>query len=222
MGRFFDRLAPLHAAWSRAAKSPLAQQMRATLTQDLPSWLLEVSTLSPMEISDIARGLTSELDTLARVCAAEQKALGHRGARSELALRLSLARVTGVLVPVEATLAAYTNALRRSDPRLAAIAAKRSDYGQAAAATVPLVNGVSALRPVTTDCRRQAEVLRAALGDVVAGAQRIERDLRGTRAMDASAVAGAIAQAQVLVDWLRQAQQACVGEALAPVLVAAR
>jgi hypothetical protein len=216
MARFFDRLAPLRAAWSRAAKSPMALQMRTTLTQDLPSWLLELSTLSPVEIGDVAKGLTTELATLARVCAAEQKTLGQRGARNELAVRLSMARVAGVLVPVEATLNSYTNALRRSDPRLAAIAAKRSEYGQAAPATVPLMTRAPS-QLAANDCRQQAEVLRAALGDVVAGAQRIERDLRGTRAMDASAVAGAIAQAQVLVDWLRQAQQACVGAMPVPV-----
>lgn len=211
MGRFFDRLAPLREAWTRAAKSPLAQQMHATLTHDLPSWLLELSALTPVEVGDVAKGLTAELGTLAQVCAAEQKALGQRGARNELALRLSTARVNGVLVPVEATLTAYTNALRRSDPRLAAIAAKHSAYGQAAPATVPLVSG-AATQLAAGDCRKQAETLRAALGDVVAGAQRIERDLRGARAMDASAVAGAIAQAQVLVDWLRQAQQACANK----------
>jgi hypothetical protein len=126
-----------------------------------------------------------------------------------------------VLVPVEAMLTTYTNALRRSDPRLAAIAAKRSGYGQAAPTTVPLLSS-SPSQATAGDCKRQAEVLRAALGDVVAGAQRIERDLRGARATDASAVAGAIAQAQVLVDWLRQAQQACVGSTPAPVPVEAR
>ena len=218
---FFNRLAPMREAWSRAAKSPLAQQMRTTLTQDLPSWLLELSTLSPVEIGDIAKGLNAELAMLARVCAAEQKTLGQRGARNELALRLSMARVSGVLVPVEATLNSYSNALRRSDPRLAAIAAKRSGYGQAAPATVPLMSSAPA-RPAATDSRRQTEVLRAALGDVVAGAQRIERNLRGVRAMDASAVAGAIAQAQVLVDWLRQTQQACVGQMPEPVPVEVR
>jgi hypothetical protein len=221
MAGFFDRLAPLREAWTRAAKSPLAQQMHATLTQDLPSWLLELSTLSPVEIGDIAKGLTAELGTLAQVCAAEQKTLSQRGARSELALRLSLARVTGVLVPLEAMLTTYTIALRRSDPRLAAIAAKHSGYGQAAPATVPLLNGAPS-QLSANDCRRQAEALRTALGDVVAGAQRIERDLRGARSMEASAVAGAIAQAQVLVDWLRQAQQACAGQAPVPLPVVAR
>src|SRR5690348_867728 len=112
MARFFDRLAPLREAWARAAKSPLAQQMRATLTHDLPAWLLELSALTPIEIGDVAKGLTAELGTLAQVCAAEQKTLSQRGTRNELALRLSMARVNGVLVPVEATLNAYTNALR--------------------------------------------------------------------------------------------------------------
>jgi hypothetical protein len=221
MAGFFNRLNSAREAWSKAAKSTLAQAMHSTLTQELPLWLHELSRLSAVEVGDISRGLTSELNTLAQVCAAEQKTLSQRGTRNELALRLSMARVTGVLVPLEATLTTYTNALRRSDPRLAAIAAKRSGYGQAAPATVPLMNGTPS-QASASDCKRQADVLRSALGDVVAGAQRIERDLHGARAMDAAAVAGAIAQAQVLVDWLRQAQQVCVGQMPAPVPVEVR
>jgi hypothetical protein len=201
MTSIIGRLQSVRDVWTQAAKSPFGQQVRAAIAHDLPAFLLELGALTPMEARDLSRGLNEALANLIRTCGEEQKLLGSRHGRNALALRMSLARISGVLTPLEATLSSYALALQRSDPRMAAISLA---YASPAAAAAPVAPDVA-----PCDCRQAADELRRVLRDIAAGAQRIQPALRGDRAADASVVAGAIEQAQVLVGWLRQGQRRC-------------
>jgi hypothetical protein len=126
---------------------------------------------------------------------------------------MSLARIGGVAAPLEATLSYYAQALRRSDPCLAAIPSAHRTLAGRVARSVP------AARPnlQASDCRKVAEDLRGTLRDAAMGAQRVQATLRGRDAADPTTVAGAIAQAQVLVGWLREARNQIAGVADAQV-----
>lgn len=203
----FNRLQSVRALATRAASSPLAKQMHATLTRELPSWLLELSALTTVEVRDISGGLNGDLARLIKVCEGEQKLLGSRAARNELAVRMSLARVGGVAGTLQTSLGSYTNALRRSDPRMLSITANTVGYGQPAAATVPLLGlGAHNVLAPTSDCRKAAEELRATLREVAAGARRVQRMLHKRGGSTPADLASSIAQTRVLVDWLRRAQ----------------
>ena len=216
MTSIIGRLQGVRDVWTQAAKSPFAQQVKTAIVHDLPALLLELGALTPMEARDLSRGLHDALANLIRTCGEEQKLLGSRQGRGALAVRMSLARISGVLAPLEATLGSYALALQRSDPRMAAISLA---HAAPAMATAPIAAEVA-----PCDCRQAAEELRRVLRDIATGAQRIQSALRGDRAADPSVVAGAIEQAQVLVGWLRQAQRRCAAqvqsEAPAPQTVA--
>jgi hypothetical protein len=210
MVSIFDRIQAVQNMWTRASNSALAQNMTKALTRDLPSWLLELSALTPVEIKDLSAGLNAALSNLIRTCDEERKLLGSRHGRNALAVQMSLARLSGVMLPLQASLGSYSAALRRSDPRLAAISASYGPFGGPAPITVPLGRVAPALA-LDASARKTAEELRAVLRQAIGCAQRIQGSLRGARGADPSAVAGAIGQTEVLLGWLRQAQERCSG-----------
>ncbi|HEY7975845.1 MAG TPA: hypothetical protein VID72_10910, partial [Ktedonobacterales bacterium] len=200
-----------------------ALQMRTALMQDLPALLVEMgSAQQPIELRDISEGLDQGLSGLIRVCAEEQKTLRGWHAPTALTLKLALDRLAGVTLPLEATLARYALALRRTDPRMAAIGLAFSVMAPAAA--TPISGPVSG--PLATlsggEYRQLADGLRVALRDTVTAAQRIQQDLRGAHGRDAEVVAGVIEQMRTLVAWLRQQQERSAGVFMQAETVAAR
>ena len=202
-----------HAA--AVADSPLARQLRAALTHELPEWLLEVSALTAVEWGDARTGLARGLDQLAHVCDEEANTLRQRRARTALALKLSVDRVLGTLIPLEAALARSTAAMRRSDPRLASVGAAFGTVGYAAS-MIPGVASPAATSATTSgplvilsarDARKLADRLRTVLRAAEHAGRSIHISPQTTR-MDGieaiEGIAGAIEQAQTLVAWVRQ------------------
>ncbi|HEY7833512.1 MAG TPA: hypothetical protein VIG30_08095 [Ktedonobacterales bacterium] len=210
----------LRQALTHAASAEVTQRARTALTRDLPAWLLELGTLAPVALHTVSADLADELAQVACVCAGERKYLRGRGACRPLALKLSLDRVSGALAPLDAALARTTLALRRSDPRLAAIgaaslaSAPTARPGNAAPQPAPgsVLAASTAIGPLAAlpaqTCRAQARTLRAILNEAARAARSIQRALRATatgqRDASRSALAGAIEQTRTLAAWLRQ------------------
>jgi hypothetical protein len=209
MAPISDRLQAVRGVLAQLAQSPRAEQVRAALMEDLPAFLLELGTVSPMQMRDIAHGLDGELAHLIRVCVEERSLLGPRAARTPLTIDLSLARIAGVVAPLESALSYYANALHRSDPRLTAISPLHAV--PVATATPSALTARPHIQP--RDCRRVAEQLRSLLHDVATAAERARTAISGHGTDDPFAIAGAIAQAQVLMSWLRLAEARFSAEA---------
>lgn len=195
---------------AQAAESDFARQVRATLAQDLPAWLLELGVLTPVEVREIGAGLARELAQLARVCGEERQTLHDRGTRSPLALKLSLDRVAGALAPLEATLSRSALALRRSDPHLPALgtaASVATTSAEATRASAPSPTSGPLIALSERDCRKLAETLRGGLREAEHAARNILATLQSGGLSGTVEVAGAIEQTRTLVAWLRQERE---------------
>lgn len=213
LGNLGDGLKNMRQALVRAATADVTQRARTVLVRDLPAWLAELgmdlSVVTPLDLDGACTELTAHLDQLARVCGTERNTLrawhpfgGHRA----LTLKLSLDRVVGALVPLEAALARCALALRRSDPRLAAIGASTAPASALGRTTVP--PGSVPSGPLATlsprDYRTLAEHLRGVLYEATRAATAIQRAVDRERSTNSRGLAGAIEQTQTLAAWLRQ------------------
>jgi hypothetical protein len=203
MASIVQQIRSVRSALEQASKSPLAQQVGKTLARDLPALLLELSALTPVQAQDVSQSLRTELAKLSHVCLEERKALGSRGSRNPLAVRMSLARLLTAIEALESTLSWSAAALRHSDPRVAAIKT---------AAPAPFAETGQSQRAATRHCRQAIEDVRVALKDVASGAQRVQARLHGERADDPAAITSAISQARVLAATLRSAHDVCRGQ----------
>lgn len=218
LGNLGDGLKSVRQALTRAATADVTQRARTLLARDLPAWLAELGAemgmdlgvdwgvAAPLDLDDVRGQLGAHLGQLARACGAERKILrawhpfgGYRA----LSLKLSLDRVMGALILLEATLARSALALRRSDPRLAAIGAATAAAPGRAATSGGVTSGPLGVL-TGRDARKLADRLSGALSEVVRAATNIQTALSGERAATPCDLAGAIEQTQTLAAWLRQ------------------
>lgn len=179
-------------------------------------------------LQQLAVELNVQLSYFMAVCESLIADLRPREAQTTLRLSMALYKLIGVTAQMEMSLVVWEQMLHQTNPHLPAVHLPPTGLVSGAAQVTPHlgVRGLTDPRmrvappsqplgwPTTTvplmtgrQARRMAAELVAAFREALLAAQSIQSSIRGVRATNHLELAGAIAQAQVLVEWVRQRQQ---------------
>lgn len=186
----------LRNLFSRAAKSQFAQQIGEAIKQELPN-ILNAQPVSANQLQNLSDGLKDDVANLIAVSRHELETLNGRSGRDQLVLEMALIRLENVTGRLEYMLAIYTEALRHTDPRLAAV---QVDNGGASTH-----RGGRALPRLSGGQRRHlSDYLRFVLQNTITMATS-PMPTNGAQPASAYATAGTIKHLQGMTIWLRQA-----------------